>query len=109
MEIIYEYLYKVKINFVFIIMCGPRISLMCFPLDGELDFILKMILFIRKWLRVATYFCFIFKKDKQNKKENPKCNSLFWEKVVYEKQDWARGSGYLSRRYDKDHITLLSP
>ena len=46
---------------------------MSFPLDGELDFYFKkMIFFIKKnWLEVATYFCFIFKKGKQNKKEKP--------------------------------------
>ena len=82
---------------------------MRFPLDGEQDFILKMILFIRKWLGVATYFCFIFKSGKQNKKENPKCDSLFWKKVIYEKPDRAQGSGYLSRRYGKDRSTPLTP
>ena len=31
----------------------------------------------RKRLGVATYFCFVFFKGKQNKKENSKCDSLF--------------------------------
>ena len=44
--------------------CGPRIfGSMRFPLDGKLDFYLKIwfLLIICKWLGVATYFCFIFK------------------------------------------------
>ena len=39
-------------------------------------FLFEKDLFFRKGLRVTTYFCFIF-KGKTNKKENPKCNSLF--------------------------------
>ena len=51
--------------------CEPRISAHAFPSHGELTFYLKNDLFIRKWLGVATYFCFIFLKGKQNKKEKP--------------------------------------
>ena len=41
----------------------PAFQLMRFPLDSELDFNLKNYDFylLRKWLGVATYFCFIFK------------------------------------------------
>ena len=40
----------------------PAFRLMRFPLDGELDFDLKNDFYwLRKWLGVATYFCFIFK------------------------------------------------
>ena len=51
----------------------PAFRLMRSPLDGELDFYFEKLIFIwlRKWLGVATYFCFIFKKGKQNKKEKP--------------------------------------
>ena len=47
---------------------------MRFPLDGELDFYFEKLIHLlikKKWLGVATYFCFIFKKGKQNKKEKP--------------------------------------
>ena len=58
-------------------MCGPCILLDTFPLDGAIHFLLieKNMIF-RKDLGVATYL-FIFFKGKQNKKENPKCDSLF--------------------------------
>ena len=37
---------------------------------AKLDFGLKMILFIKKnWLEVATYFCFIFKKENKIRKK----------------------------------------
>ena len=37
-----------------------------------------MIYLLRKWIGVVTYFSFIlFLKGEQNKKENPKCDSLF--------------------------------
>ena len=40
----------------------PAFRLMRFPLDGELDFNLKNNFYwLKKWLGVATYFCFIFK------------------------------------------------
>ena len=50
-------------------MCSHSMTKLSFYLFGEkYDFL--------KRLGVATYFCFIF-KGKQNKKENPKCDSLF--------------------------------
>ena len=58
------------------ISCGPYILLHAFPLDGAIRF-----LFIEKYdfykrLGVATYFYFIFKGKKQNKKEKTfKCDS----------------------------------
>ena len=51
----------------------------------------------------------LFLKGKQNKKENPKCDSLFWKKWSVKKPDQAQGSGYLSGRYGKDRDTPLSP
>ena len=51
--------------------CGPCISLDAFPLDGETRYLFlfgKKLIF-RKRLGVTTYFCFIFLKEKQNKKE----------------------------------------
>ena len=58
-------------------MCGPRILLDAFSLNDVTRFLLieKNMIF-RKDLGVATYL-FIFFKGKQNKKENPKCDSLF--------------------------------
>ena len=35
---------------------------------------------LRKWLGIATYFCFIFKRVNKIKKKNPKCDSLFWKR-----------------------------
>ena len=51
---------------------------------------------------------FLFLKDKQNKKENLSVTPRL-EKKVCEKPNTDLGSGYLSGRYDKDRITLLSP
>ena len=54
---------------------------MCFPLDGELDFIIWKIDFY--WLfendLESPLIFVLFLKGKQNKKENPKCDSLFWK------------------------------
>ena len=45
---------------------------MHFPLDGELDFYLKMILFIKKNdLELLLIFVLFLKGYKQNKKDNP--------------------------------------
>ena len=55
----------------------PRF-LYVFPLDGVTRFfyLFGENLIFRKRLGVTTYFCFIFFKRKQNKKENLKCDSL---------------------------------
>ena len=50
--------------------------LMRFSLDGELDFYLKMIYLLKDGLESPLIFV-LFLKVKQNKKENPKCDSLF--------------------------------
>ena len=56
--------------YIYIYRFGPRISAHALPLDGELDFYLKMILFIKKkWLEVVTYFCFIFKRINKIRKK----------------------------------------
>ena len=78
--------------------------LMRFPLNDELDLFWKMILLFENDLESPLIFV-LFLKGKQNKKENPKCDSLFW----YEKPDRVRGSGCLSGRYGKDRSTPLSP
>ena len=51
----------------------PAFRLDAFPLDGETRFfhLFGENLIFRKRLGVATYFCFIFLKGKQNKKEKP--------------------------------------
>ena len=55
----------------------PAFQLDAFLLDGMTCFFLFGEKYdFQKRLGVATYFCFIF-KGKQNKKENPKCDSLF--------------------------------
>ena len=48
----------------------PVFRLMRFPLDGELDFILKRFYSLRKWLGAATYFFFIFKRVNKIRKKN---------------------------------------
>ena len=46
---------------------------MRFPLDGKLDFYSLKI-------NLESLFIFVlFLKGKQNKKENPKCDSMFWK------------------------------
>ena len=66
----YMYTFSYKYN------CGPCISAHTLPLDGELDFILKMIYFLENDLESPLIFVLFF-KSKQNKKENHKCDSLF--------------------------------
>ena len=73
--------------------CEPCISTHAFPLDGELDFYLKMIYWLRKWLGDVTYFV-LFLKGKQNKKENFKCDSLF-------------GKGDLRKTESSSRVNLL--
>ena len=88
----------------------PAFRLMHFPLDGELDFYLKnWFLFIKKMTWSRHLFLFYFKRVNKIRKKNPKCDSLFWKRVVCEKPDRIRGSGYLLGRYGKDHSTPLSP
>ena len=70
--------------------------LMRFPLDGELDFIWKWFLFIKKMTWSRHFFFSFFLKGKQNKKENPKCDSLFW-KMWYVK-NWIGFGGQVTYR-----------
>ena len=82
---------------------------MCFPLDGELDFYSKNDFYLlRKCHGVATYFCFIFKRVNKIRKKTLSVTP-YLKKVVCEKLDRARESGYLSGRYGKDRNTLLNP
>ena len=53
-------------------------------------------------------FLFYFLKGKQNKKETLSVTP-YLEKVICEKPDRVRGSGYLSGRYSKDRNTPLNP
>ena len=99
------FLFSISYTFV-----DPAFWFMCFPLDGGFDFDFeKWFYLLKKWIGVATYFCFIFKKGKQNKKENPKCDSLFWKRWYMKNRIELRGLVYLSGRYDKDRNTPLSP
>ena len=56
--------------------CGPCIFVRAFPLDGETRF---FIYFGEKYdfFLENTWSRHLFLKGKQNKKENPKCDSLF--------------------------------
>ena len=73
--------------------CGPRISLDAFPLNGETRFFIYLwkIIIFRKILGVTTYFCFIFLREKQNKKWKP----LVWlpkeKKQVFKKPSLGPG------------------
>ena len=88
---------------------GPRISAHVLPLDGKLAFYLKMIhFFLENDLELPLIFV-LFLKGKQNKKENPKCDSLFGKCDLWKKPNMGSRLGYLSGRYDKDHSTHLSP
>ena len=71
-------------------------------------FVLKMILFIKKNDLESLLIFVLFLKGKQNKKENPKCDSLFGKDGLW-KQIWARGSGYLSGGYGNNRSNPLSP
>ena len=73
----------------------------------NLFFYLKMIYLLENDLESPLIFV-LFLKGKQNKKENPKCDSLFWKKWSVKNQKWVRGSDYLSGKYNKDSSTPLS-
>ena len=60
--------------------CGSCISAYAFRLDDELDFISKIILFIRKWLGVTTYFCFIFKRVNKIRKKTLSVTPYYWKR-----------------------------
>ena len=69
--------HEIKICIIKVIcLYGSRISAHALPLDGELAFYLKMIYFLENDLESPLTFV-LFLKDKKNKKENPKCDSLF--------------------------------
>ena len=53
--------------------CGPCISHDAFPLDGKTHFLFY---FVKIW--------FFFFKEKQNKKENSKCDSLFGKDSMWQ-------------------------
>ena len=54
-------------------------------------------------------FMLIKNQGKQNKKENPKSDSLFGKDSLWKTKVGFGGSGYLLGRYGKDHNTPLSP
>ena len=56
----------------------PAFLLMRFQLDSELTFYWKRFIFLENDLELPLIFV-LFLKGKQNKKENPKCDSLFWK------------------------------
>ena len=57
---------------------------------------------------VATYFCFIFLREKKRKKKTLSVTHEGKDKSV-KNQVWVHGSGYLLGRYGKDRSTPLSP
>ena len=89
--------------------CVPRISAHALPLDGELDFYFENDFIFKKNDLESPFIFVLFLKGKQNKKENPKCDSLFWKRWSVENRIEVQGLGYLSGKYGKDHSTPLSP
>ena len=65
--------------------------------------------YLKNDLESPLIFVLFFKRVNKIRKKNPKCDSLFWKRLVYEKPNRVRGSGYLSGRYGKDRSTPLSP
>ena len=59
--------------------CGPRISAHALPARWRARFLFRKMIFIDylKMTWICHLFLFYFLKSKQNKKENPKCDSLF--------------------------------
>ena len=65
----------------------PAFRFMRFPLDGELDCYLKMILFIKKNdLESPLIFVLFFKRVNKIRKKNPKCDSLFLKRWYVKNQ-----------------------
>ena len=87
----------------------PTFRLMSFSLDSELDFYLKNDFYSLKINLESPLIFVLFLKGKQNKKEKPEVWLIILEKIVCEKLDRARGSGYLSGRYGMNRSTPLSP
>ena len=58
----------------------PAFRLMRFPLDGELDFYFEKWFYLLENDLESPLIFVLFLKGKQNKKENPKCDSLFWKR-----------------------------
>ena len=58
----------------------PAFRLIRFHSMASSIFVLKMILFIKKNDLESLLIFVLFLKGKQNKKENPKCDSLFWKR-----------------------------
>ena len=51
--------------------------------------------FLEKTWSHHLFLFYFFLKEKQNKKENPKCDSLFENDGSMKNRVWVRGSGYL--------------
>ena len=58
---------------------------------SSIFFFLKMILFIKKNDLESPLIFVLFLKGKQNKKENPKCDSLFWRMWFVKNRIWLGG------------------
>ena len=84
--------------------CGPCISTHPLPLDGELAFYLRIIYFLENDLESPLIFV-LFLKGKQNKKENYKCDSLFWKKWYVKNQIGFEGQA----TYQKGTVTTVAP
>ena len=66
--------------------CGPRISAHVFPTRWRARFLFGNDLLFENDLESPLIYLF-FLKGKQNKKENPKCDSLFWKRWFVKKPD----------------------
>ena len=83
----FVYLHAINIYYLIVInikcmYVDTAFRLMRFPLDDELDFYFEKndFLLIKKNDLESPLVFVLFKKGKQNMKENPKCDSLFWKR-----------------------------
>ena len=97
------------ILYICCICVDPAFRLMRFPFDGELDFNLKNDFYwLRKWLGVATYFCFIFKRVNKIRKKTLS-TTLYFGKGDLRKTGSGSGVRLLVGKVRKDCSTPLSP
>ena len=92
---------------IFVTPYGPRIQHDAFPLNGKTHFLFiylfgENMIFFLKDLELPLIFV-LFLKGKQNKKENPKCDSLFGKDGL-RKTKSVQKSGYLLGRYDEKTV-----
>ena len=85
--------------------CGPHISAHAFSTRWQARFLFwKRFYLLENYLESPLLFA-LFLKGKQNKKENPKCDSLFWKKWSVKKR-----IGFRSHvTYQKGTVKTVAP